>query len=136
MWKDPGTSHNLNDAPCPIAKPILVDTWALLVRLRFGEWIGLSLVVAWIRSAVGRTVKQRSHKATARVLANEGLASGRYPVLQGTKGPKESLTPLSRLSSVVHGLKSVNQIKIYESKENRKEAEKTIQALRHTGEGA
>jgi hypothetical protein len=58
------------------------------------------------------------------------------PVLQGTKGPQEFLTPLSKLSSVVKGLKSVNQIRIYVSEENRKEAEKTIQALRQTGKGA
>lgn len=57
------------------------------------------------------------------------------PVLQGTKGPKEYLTPLSKLSSVVRGLKSVNQIRIYVSEENRKEAENVIQSLRETGKG-
>jgi HD superfamily phosphohydrolase len=58
------------------------------------------------------------------------------PVLQGTKSPKEFLTPLSELSSVVKGLKAVNQVRIYVSEENRKESEKTIQALRETGKGA
>lgn len=57
------------------------------------------------------------------------------PVLQGTKGPKGFLTTLSHLSNVVRGLKSLNQIRIYVSEENRKEAEKTIQALRDTGKG-
>ncbi len=58
------------------------------------------------------------------------------PVLQGTKSSKEFLTPLSKLSSVVKGLKSVNQIRIYVSEHDRKEAENTIQALRDTGKGA
>ena len=57
------------------------------------------------------------------------------PVLRGTKGPKEYLTPLSKLSSVVRGLKSVNQIRIYVSEENRKEAENMIQSLRRTRKG-
>ncbi|MGA8830118.1 MAG: hypothetical protein ACLQT6_16315 [Desulfomonilaceae bacterium] len=57
-------------------------------------------------------------------------------VLQGTKGSIKSLTPLSRLSSVVHGLKSVNQIRIYVSEENRNEAEKTIRSLKPAREGA
>ena len=58
------------------------------------------------------------------------------PVLQGTKGPKEYLTPLSKLSSVVRGLKSVNQIRIYVSEENRKEVGNMIQSLRKTQKGA
>lgn len=58
------------------------------------------------------------------------------PVLQGIKGPKEYLTPLSHLSSVVKGLRSVNQIRIYVSQENRKEAENMIQSLRETCKGA
>ncbi len=57
------------------------------------------------------------------------------PVLQGIKGPKKLLTPLSHLSSVVQGLKSVSQIRIYVSEEERKEAEETIQALREAHKG-
>ena len=57
------------------------------------------------------------------------------PVLQGTKSPKEFLTPLSKLSSVVKGLKAVNQIRIYVSEENRKEAENMIQSLRESAKG-
>ncbi|AFM22873.1 HD domain-containing protein [Desulfomonile tiedjei] len=58
------------------------------------------------------------------------------PVLQGTKNTRQFLTPLSKLSSVVNGLKSVNQIRIYVSEENRKEAEKIIEALPGRGKGA
>ncbi len=57
------------------------------------------------------------------------------PVLEGTKGPKAYLTPLSKLSSVVRGLKSVNQIRIYVSEENRQEAENMIQFLKENRKG-
>ncbi len=57
------------------------------------------------------------------------------PVLQGIKGLKEYLTPLSHLSTVVQGLKSVNQIRIYVSEENRDQARKAIQGLRDTEKG-
>lgn len=58
------------------------------------------------------------------------------PVLQGTKGAKVFLTPLSKLSSVVKGLKSVNQTRIYVPNEKRKEAENVIQSLREADKGA
>ncbi|MFH0822092.1 MAG: HD domain-containing protein, partial [Pseudomonadota bacterium] len=58
------------------------------------------------------------------------------PVLHGTPSPRGFLTPLSKLSSVVKGLKSVNQIRVYVSEQNRKEALDKIHALRETGKGA
>jgi len=52
------------------------------------------------------------------------------PVVRIPKVGAAASTYLSRLSTVVNGLKSVNQVRIHVSEENRKEAEEKVESLR------
>jgi hypothetical protein len=47
-----------------------------------------------------------------------------------TKSTQELVTPLSKLSTAVNGLKSVSQIRIYVTEQDRKDAERAIDAMR------
>jgi HD superfamily phosphohydrolase len=51
------------------------------------------------------------------------------PILRRSTGGKESLKPLSSLSSVVHGLKAVNQMRIYASHSDKERARKCVDTI-------